>query len=130
MLFFLFLIGFALGMLFERAGKAEAKGGFQLIMSLQLDATQPIKITAVGKDAEGNVIDLSSSDLTITAEATTGNFGEINDEQDTFNPGEAGATGTIKGSVTIDDVEYVASVDVELVPGGLAEISLDFTPTE
>lgn len=99
-------------------------------MSIQLDATQPIKITAKGVDKEGNAVDLTETDLTITAEATNGNFGEINDEMDTFNPGEAGATGYLRGSVTIDEVEYVAEVEVELVAGGLAGIELDFAPSE
>jgi hypothetical protein len=97
-------------------------------MSLQLDATQPIKITAKGADAEGNEIDLSASDLTITAEPTNGNFGEVNDAMDTFNPGEAGATGILKGSVTINDVTYEASVEVELVAGGLDHLELAFQP--
>ena len=99
-------------------------------MSIQLDATQPIKITAKGVDAEGNAVDLTTTDLTITAEATSGNFGEVNDAQDTFNPGEAGATGILKGSVTIDDQVYEAAVECELVAGGLAGIELEFAPAQ
>lgn len=99
-------------------------------MSVQLDATQPIKITAKGVDAEGNAVDLSTTDLTITAEAISGNFGEVNDEMDTFNPGEAGATGKLIGTVTVNDVEYRAEVEVELVAGGLAGIELEFAPVE
>ena len=100
-------------------------------MSIQLDATQPVVIKAVGKDSEGNTVDLSNTDLTVTAEGTNDKtFGEINDANDTYNPGEAGATGIIRGSVTIDEVKYVAEVEVELVPGGLAEIGLEFAPAE
>ena len=68
-------------------------------MSIQLDATKPIAITAKGVDSEGNAVDLSTTDLTITAEATSGNFGEVNNEMDTFNPGEAGATGKLIGKM-------------------------------
>jgi hypothetical protein len=121
-----FLAGLLVGWLAGRANRPEQE--IRLTMQIQLDATQPVAIKAVGKDSEGNVIDLSGTDLTITAEAITGNFGEINDEQDTFNPGEAGATGTIKGSVTVNDVVYEAKVEVELVAGGLTEIGLDFVP--
>lgn len=120
-------IGFVIGVLLcPRPTRKEIK----LIMAMQLDATQPIKITAVGRDSEGNSVDLVDTDLTISAEATEGNFGEINDEMDTFNPGEAGATGVIRGEVTIDGEVYSAEVEVELVAGGLDSISLKFTPAE
>lgn len=100
-------------------------------MAIQLDATQPVKITAVGKDSEGNDVDITGSDLTIAATSTSDkDFGEINDEMDTFNPGEAGATGVIRGEVTIEDRLYSAEVEVELVAGGLAELSLGFSPEE
>lgn len=127
----IFFFGFILGLgvallLYPRPNKKE----LTLTMALQLDATQPVSISAVGRDSEGNVINLADTDLTIVAEATEGNFGNINDELDTFNPGEAGATGTIRGTVTINDVEYTAAVEVELVAGGLDTISLEFTPTE
>lgn len=118
--------GFAGGYMLGSRGNTNRR--FKLIMSIQLDATQPIKITAKGVDAEGNAVDLSTTDLTITAEATSGNFGEVNDAQDTFNPGEAGATGILKGSVTIEGQVYEAEVECELVAGGLAGIELEFAP--
>ena len=99
-------------------------------MVLQLDATKPVKISVSGKDAEGNLINLTGTDLVLEAEPAFGNFGEINDEMDTFNPGEAGAVGVIRGSVTVADVLYTAEVGVELVPGGLTSIALEFTPVE
>lgn len=100
-------------------------------MALTLDATKPISIEVRGKDSEGNPVDLSETDLTLEAEATNDlNFGEINDENDTFNPGEAGATGIIRGEVTIDDQIYTTEVEVELVAGGLETIELEFKPSE
>lgn len=106
----------------------QGKKEFQLTMSILLDATKPIKITAAGKDAEGNAVDLTGTDLTISAEATSGFFGEVNDTNDTFNPGEAGATGVLKGSVTVGGTVYEASIEVELVAGGLDHIELGFSP--
>lgn len=106
----------------------QGKKEFQLIMAIQLDATRPIKITAVGKDAEGNAVDLTGTDLTISAESTSGNFGEVNDAKDTFNPGDAGATGVLRGSVTVGGAVYQASIEVELVAGGLDHLELGFSP--
>lgn len=123
----IFVAGWVGGFL---VGSRKSDRRFKLIMSIQLDATQPIKITAKGVDAEGNAVDLSTTDLTITAEATSGNFGEVNDDMDTFNPGEAGATGKLIGTVTINDIEYRAEVEVELVPGALAGIELEFAPVQ
>lgn len=122
-----FAFGLVVGLGFRRPRNPKE---FKLNIMIQLDATQPIKITAVGKDAEGNNVDLNDADLRIEAVATEGNFGSVNDEMDTFNPGDAGATGTLRGSVTIDDVEYVAEVEVELVPGALSAIALEFAPVE
>lgn len=119
-------LGIVIGYVVGR--RVQKRKEITLLMSIQLDATQPVKITASGRDAEGNAISLEGTDLTITAEATSGNFGEVNDENDTFNPGEAGATGVLRGSVTIEGATYEAAVEVELVPGGLAEIALDFQP--
>lgn len=129
LLFYGFSLGTVFGWIAGRVG-GQKKKEFNLTIMIQLDATQETKISAVGKDAEGNVVDLSGTDLKIEAVAIEGEFGTINDEMDTFNPGEAGAKGTIKGSVTIDEVEYVASVEVELVAGALTEIGLEFAPVE
>lgn len=120
-----FVFGFVVGRGFRRPTNPKE---FKLNIMIQLDATKPIVIKAVGKDAEGNIVDLSGTDLKIEAIATEGDFGTVNDEMDTFNPGEAGAKGTLKGSVTVNDVEYIAEVEVELVPGALAEIGLEFAP--
>lgn len=117
--------------LYEGKCKAEEDAKrFTLVITMKLDATQPVTINAVGKDSEGNTVNLQNTDLTLTVENAQGNFGEINDANDTFNPGEAGATGTIKGSVTIDGQEYTASVDVELEAGALSSLDLEFKPTE
>lgn len=106
------------------------KPRFTLKIMLNLDATQPVQILAKGYDAEKNEISLADTDLTVSAEGTNDkNFGEVNDANDTFNPGEAGATGFISGSVTVDGVVYEAKTDeIELVAGGLTEIALDFAP--
>lgn len=119
-------IGFVVASMLFSAAMARR---MELRLMIQLDATQPVKISAVGKDAEGNDVNLAGTNLALTATPTNDKeFGTLNDEQDTFNPGEAGATGTITGTVTIDEVLYTASVDVELVAGGLASIALEFTP--
>lgn len=125
---FALIVAFAFGVAVGWGIRSMKRKEFTLLMSIQLDATTPVAIKAVGKDAEGNTIDLTGTDLTIEAIPIEGDFGTVNDEQDTFNPGAAGATGTIKGSVTVNDVEYVAEVEVELVPGGLTEIGLEFAP--
>lgn len=117
-----FLAGYALG-------RVEQKPKLELRLLITLDATQPVAISATGKDSEGNPIDISASELVLTATPTNDkNFGEVNDANDTFNPGEAGATGTITGTVTIGDAPYSASVDIELAAGGLSSIDLSFAP--
>lgn len=95
---------------------------------IQLDATQEIAIKAIGKDSEGNEFELTGDELTLTVENASEDFGTINDTNDTFNPGAAGGTGTIVGKVTKDGKEYTASLEVELVHGGLSEIALNFAP--
>lgn len=105
--------------------------GIRIMIQTTLDATQPIKITVIGRDAENNPVDLSGQELKLTAEATNDkNFGELNDEQDTFNPGEAGATGIIRGTVTIDGEEHVAETAIELVAGAPVTLELEFTKKE
>lgn len=128
--FLSFLSVFALGAIFMALLiDALHKPKLEITLLLKLDSTLPVKISATGKDSEGNPIDISSSELVLQATPTNDkNFGEINDDNDTFNPGEAGATGTITGTVTINGVEYSASVDVELEAGALSELALEFAP--
>lgn len=127
---FALALGAYLGIEWERR-RPKKQTGIQLLMSIQVDATREIAIKVVGRDKEGNAIDLTGKELTLTIEPTNDKeIGSVNDTNDTFNPGEAGATGVLKGTVDIDGVTHEASVELELVPGALSEISLDFKPVE
>ena len=100
-----------------------------LRLMLAIDCTRPVHVSASAKDAEGNDIPLADTDLVLTATGTNDkDFGTINDENDTFNPGEAGAIGTITGTVTLDGKPFSDSVDIALVVGAPASLSLDFKP--
>jgi hypothetical protein len=99
-------------------------------ITMKLSATEPVKISAIAKDKEGNLVDLALSDLALSVEAIEGDFGSINDENDTFNPGSAGAKGKIVGTINLNQVSYRSEVEVELVPGAPATIELNFVPTE
>lgn len=102
---------------------------YKLTMKIELDATQAVAITAKAVDKENNPVDLADTDLVIEAEGTNDkNFGEVNDANDTFDPGEAGATGIIRGTVTLDGKPFLAEVEVELVPGAPSEMTLEFAP--
>lgn len=97
-------------------------------MSIQLDATTPVKITAKATDKEGNIVDVAVGDITLTAEAISGEFGDMNDANDTFNPGAAGASGIIRAETTLGGVDLVAEVEVLLVPGAPSTLDLAFMP--
>lgn len=88
---------------------------------LELSATEKVLVTAKAVDSEGNPVD-DLGELVLTIENAVGNFGEFTGNE--FNPGEAGATGTIVG--TLGDL--TASVDVMLVHGAPASLELSFTP--
>lgn len=97
-------------------------------MSIQLDATTPVKITAKATDKEGNIVDVPVGDITLTAETLTGDFGTMHDDNDTFNPGTAGSTGVIRATATLDGTALEAEVEVLLVPGAPSTLNLAFAP--
>ena len=97
-------------------------------MSIQLDATTPVKITAKATDKEGNLVDVAVGEITLTAETLTGEFGEMNDANDTFNPGTAGSTGIIRATTVVDGMNLEAEVEVMLVPGAPSTLNLAFAP--
>jgi len=101
-----------------------------LIMAMKLDATTLVDIDLKGKDSEGNAVPLPHTDVTLEITNPVGDFGTLTNDGTNwvFNPGAAGATGTITGKVTLHGVEHVASVDLELVPGEATTFELDFVP--
>lgn len=102
-----------------------------MILTIELDATEPQVIGAVATDKEGNPVEGGLENLKIEIQNPVGDFGTI-EEQDggtwVFNPGAAGASGEIRATADLDGVAHEASAVITLKPGAASDFSLKFSP--
>lgn len=101
---------------------------------MNIDCTQKITITLEGKDSEGNIVEIPAEDVKFSYENVVGNFanGDVvagdNPGEYVFDPGDAGATGTLKCDVAINGEDFFDSVDLTLEPGALASVKMNLKP--
>ena len=126
----LLLVVFVLGFLAGRRSRRFTE--LRIKMQIPADVQVSVSASAVVKDSEGNVIS-SSPDVEISSievvPAELGSAAEV-DENWVFNPGLAGAEGTLTVFAEVDGIPSSGSVDLELVAGAPAvtELAVELTP--
>ena len=102
----------------------------RLIFMLTIDSTKIHTVGVSGQDAEGQPAKFT--DLEVTAEATSGTFGEITEVTEDsfkFNPAAAGDTGVIRATAKgADGNTITGEVEVTLEAGAPTALAISLTP--